>query len=139
MDSNIFINKNNIPDNNNLTTALGSTFKMWETIRIFTLEKYPAALQEWYCPGPEKGWNFRMKDKKRAIIYLLPRDGYFRAALVFGQKAYDEIMKSKIAKEIKKELQEAKVYAEGRGIRIDIKDESFLADLKKLVEIKLAN
>ncbi len=33
----------------------------------------------------------------------------------------------------------SKVYAEGRVIRLEINDNSFLSDIKKLVEIKIAN
>jgi hypothetical protein len=80
-----------------------------------------------------------MKDKKRAIIYFLPRDKYFKLAFVFGQKATDAIMHSKIANSLKVELDSAKVYAEGRGIRIDIKNEKIINDIKILIDIKLTH
>ena len=38
---------------------------------------------------------------------------------------------------IKQELSSAKVYAEGRGIRIDVKDNLIVPDILKLIEIKL--
>jgi len=40
---------------------------------------------------------------------------------------------------IKNELNAAKVYAEGRGIRIEVRNEAVLEDIKKLVIIKIAN
>lgn len=85
------------------------------------------------------GWSFRMSDKKRVIIYLLPRDNFFKVAFVFGQKAFDRILESKINSTITSSLQEAKVYAEGRGIRIDVQDKSLIKDIKKLITIKLEN
>ena len=103
------------------------------------LEKYPAALQEWHFPGQKLGWSFRIKDKKRAIIYFLPRDGFFKVALVFGAKAVAQVLAAEISPVIKSELEQAKAYAEGRGIRIDVRDGAGLADINKLVEIKLAN
>ena len=48
-------------------------------------------------------------------------------------------MKSQIANSIKTELDSAKVYAEGRGIRIDIKNNVIIEDIKALIDIKLAN
>ncbi len=51
----------------------------------------------------------------------------------------NQILSSEISDEIKTELQNARVYAEGRGIHIEVKDESNLADIKRLVEIMLAN
>ena len=102
-------------------------------------EKYPDATEDWNFPGKNYGWSFRIKDKKRAIIYFLPREKYFKVAFVFGGKAMDFIMASDIAEEIKNDLQNAKVYAEGRGVSIDVEDDSNIADIKKLVEIKLAH
>lgn len=57
----------------------------------------------------------------------------------FGQKATDQIIASAIAEAIKKELLNSRVYAEGRVIRLDIHDEKLISDIKKLIEIKLAN
>ena len=94
-------------------------------------------MADWNYPGKNYGWSYRIKDKKRAIIYLLPRAGYFKATFVFGQEALDCIMLSDISSEIKDELNRAKKYAEGRGIRIDIKNDTNLPDIKKLIEIKL--
>ena len=43
-----------------------------------------------------------------------------------------------MAEAIKNELQAANVYAEGRGIRIDIKDSKTTEDILKLIGIKIA-
>ena len=58
---------------------------------------------------------------------------------MFGQKAFDTIMASDIDSSIKKELADAKVYVEGRGIRIDVKDDAVFKDIKKLIDIKVEN
>ena len=71
------------------------------------------------------------------IIYLLPRDKYFKVAFVFGQKATDSILKSKISSEIMNELKSAKVYSEGRGIRISVTDKTLVNDVQKLISFKI--
>ncbi len=139
METSIFMDKERRPTEVDLITTLEGTHKIWTSLRDFVLEKYPAAVEEWNYPGKKYGWSFRIKDKKRAIIYLLPLKGYFKAAFVFGQKATDKIMASGVSEEVKAELQNARVYAEGRGIRVDVNDEGKIADIKKLIEIKLAN
>jgi hypothetical protein len=135
----IFTDKNAIPNNTDLIESLGSTYQLWQHIRDYVFSKYTNGFEEWYYSGDKYGWSFRIKDKKRAIVYLLPRDKYFKAAFVFGQKATDQILLSSISKEIKTELEQAKVYAEGRGIRIEIKDEIILNNIKLLIDIKLLN
>ncbi|NOT93687.1 MAG: DUF3788 family protein [Ferruginibacter sp.] len=79
-----------------------------------------------------------LKTKKRAIIYLLPKEKYFMAAFVFGPKALDKIMASNIDTAIKTELQNAKPYAEGRGIRIVVKNKKILKNISQLIDIKLS-
>ena len=139
MDISIFTDKNIIPGNDDLIISLGDTYDLWQTIMQYVHLKYPKSLDEWNYSGDKYGWSFRMKDKKRAIIYFLPRDKYFKLAFVFGQKATDLIMQSKIANALKVELDSAKVYAEGRGIRIDIKNKKIINDIKKLIDIKLTH
>ena len=133
----IFTNKSETPNEVQLQEALGKTYVHWQTFAKHTKKLYPEAVSEWNFSSEKFGWSFRIKDKKRVIIYLLPRDNFFKVAFVFGQKAYDEIMERNISESIKKELSAAKVYAEGRGIRIDIKEETLQNDILNLIEIKI--
>lgn len=135
----VFTDKNNQPSLSDLMVALGSNYAYWERISQLIFSKYPQAISAWHYPGQKYGWNLRIKDKKRALIYLLPREGYFMVAFVFGDKAVAEIMKAPISPGIKTELQQARKYAEGRGIRIEVKDDSPLADVGQLIDIKLRN
>lgn len=138
-DTCIFPDKAVIPADEALAEKLTSTFSLWIQLREYVQGKYPGGVAEWFYATKKSGWNYRIKDKKRAIIYLLPRDKYFVVSFVFGQKATDLILASDISDEIKENLQQAKPYMEGRGIQIEVKDETGLPDIKKLVEIKLAN
>jgi hypothetical protein len=137
MDISCFIDKNIVPNETELKNVLRNTFALWNEIRSFVIEKYPNAKEEWNYPGVKYGWSYKIKDSKRAIIYLLPRNNYFKVAFVFGMKATEEILNNSIDEAIKNELKLAKVYAEGRGIRIDIKNKAVLKDIYELIEIKL--
>lgn len=133
----IFLDKNK-PTPEDLESGLGETFKMWNRLVDFTIQAYPKATSEWKFSGDNYGWNFRISDKKRVILYLLPRSQYFKAALVFGQKATDKVFDGTIAEDIKNELRAAKKYAEGRGIRIDVRDTSKIEDIQELIKIKIS-
>lgn len=137
--SNIFTEKGLIPTDMDLIENLGTTYALWHQIQEFVLDQYPKGLKEWNYPGKKYGYSYRIKDEKRAILYFLPRKNYFEVAFVFGQKATDLILESDISLEIKNELIKARKYAEGRGIRIEVKNDLNITDIKKLVEIKLAN
>ena len=137
-DISIFMDKAIEPTDKDLAEKLASTYVLWQRIYDLVLDKYPKGVSEWNYPGKKYGWSFRIKDKKRAIVYLLPREGYFKVAFVFGQKATDVIMESDISDIIKTELAQARKYAEGRGINFDITNESLLGDVERLVEVKLS-
>lgn len=132
-----FMDKNHLPSDDDLKAALGQSYSSWTTLKTHLNATLDKPGEEWNFPGKKYGWSFRMKSKKRNIIYFLPHNGYFQVAFVFGQKAVDAVMKSSVNEAIKSELQGAKVYAEGRGIRIDVKDTEVLQDIKTLVQIKL--
>jgi hypothetical protein len=135
----IFENKSLIPAESAVAKKLGSTYPIWEGIKKFVFEKYEGAAEEWKFTGKNYGWGFRLKDKKRVIIYMTPQKGYFIVALIFGDKAYKEILKSGISEDIKQTLGKARVYVEGRGIRIEVHNNEPVRDIKQLIEIKLKN
>jgi len=70
-------------------------------------------------------------------LYLLPRDKFFKAALVFGKKTTEEILKSDISAGIKSTFNNTKACAEERRIRIDVRDNALTNDIKKLIAIKI--
>ena len=137
MDISIFLDKDKMPSEDDLKVSLNEMYDLWISIRDYVYEKYPNAIEEWNYPGKKYGWSFKIKDKKRAIIYLLPRENYFKAAFNFGQIAFEKIIHSSVSSDIKNDLEKARIYAEGRGIRINVKNESILEDIKKLIEIKI--
>lgn len=135
----IFTDKKKEPGEADLEKALGATCKFWKELETYTHKAYPGATGAWHYSGDKYGWSFRISDKKRVLVYLLPRDAFFKVALVFGQKATDEVLAGDIPDVIKNELKGAKAYAEGRGIRIDVKSKAMVAPIKKLIAVKIAN
>jgi hypothetical protein len=138
MDHSIFMDKTSIPSGEDLKQALGSKYELWMEIREEVLRRYPEGKEEWNFPGRKYGWSFRIKDKKRAIIYLLPRKEEFMAAFVFGGKAFEAIKQSTVSPGIVSDLEGARVYAEGRGVRIPVPDKATLKDIFQLIDIKLS-
>ena len=138
MEHSFFIDKSQVPSDAELRGVLGDKYELWMEIRDRVYEKYPEGIEEWNFPGKKYGWSFRIKDKRRAIVYLLPREGEFMAAFVFGGKAFEAIKKTDVSAQIISDLGSAKVYAEGRGIRIPVSDSSAQEDIFRLIDIKLA-
>ncbi len=138
MEMSVFPDKSNKPTDADLVEKLGDSYALWKEICSIVLAKYPQGKSEWNFPGKKYGWSFRIKDKRRAIIYLLPRAGQVKVAFVFGDKAVAKVTQSGVSPSIKSELKKARKYAEGRGIQLAVEDESTLTDIRQLVDIKLS-
>jgi hypothetical protein len=135
----IFDDKSKQPTEQMLAKAIGKQYQLWADIAEYVMEKYPKAVKEWKYPGAKYGWSFRLKDKKRNIIYMGPREDHIMVAFVFGDKAVAEVEASSLPQSIKNALRNAKKYVEGRGIRLEVRTTADIANIKTLVDIKLAN
>jgi len=131
-----FDDKAKVPDATALAGALGPAMKRWAEFTRHIAAEYGPITEEW---GFYKSWSLRLKRKKRTIVYMLPRDGQFLCAFVYGEKATEAARRTKLPKDILKIIDEAKVYAEGRGFRLGVKTEKDLATMKTLAAIKMAN
>lgn len=134
----VFLDKEQMPDDDGLKQHLDKTFDYWKRIREYVLVQYPKGEELWSYFSKKYGWSYRIKDKRRAIIYLSPRAGYFLVTMVFGFRAVDHIVATELDPWIRDTLKNSKAFPEGKVIRIPVKDESWLDSIEALVKIKLA-
>ena len=139
MESSVFVDKSIQPDNDRLSQVLGETGKFWEAIKNHIKENHGDVTEEWKFYSPKYGWTLKMLLKKRNLFFFTPLDGYFRLGFVFGDKAVSVIEKSDLPGDIITELKNARKYAEGRGLRIEIKNQEDVENVKKLIDIKISN
>jgi len=134
----VFNDKNQQPDDTLLAEKLGPSFSHWKRLRDHVREEYDTR-EEWKFYGQKYGWQLKTFLKKRNLFFMIPYDSFFKVVFVFGDRAVEEIQKSDVADSLKKEVANAKKYAEGRGLPIDVRDDTHLSDIMKLLEIKINN
>ena len=127
------------PDSHALARALGAAQPLWEELVAHLEATYAPVTPEWKTSRTSPLGFLRLIRKKRTILYLLPRDGYFLTAFVFGEKATAAVRASDLPAVVITELNAARVYAEGRGIRLETRTPQDVATMKKLAAIKLAH
>jgi Protein of unknown function (DUF3788) len=131
-----FDDKAKVPDEKALAKGLGPLKTLWdEFVRHISVDFAPVT-KAW---GFYKSWSLRLIQKKRTIVYLLPRDGHFLCAFVFGGKATEAARQAKLPKAVMKEIEDAPVYAEGRGFRLEVRTPADVGTMKILAAIKMAN
>src|ERR1035437_619222 len=132
-----FNDKHLQPTDEMLSLVLGESKNLLDSIIQFIESEFGESHLEWKYYGAKIGWSLKIFNKKRNVVFVGPDEGYFRVAFAFGEKAYQEIMKTDLPDPIKKQLQEAKVYVEGRPLRLEIKTKADIEPFWKLIPIKL--
>jgi hypothetical protein len=135
----IFTDKDEQPTSEELQIFLGATFPYWLELAAFTKSTLPQAAGGWYFSGANFGWGFRISDSRRVIIYLYPRALFFTVTMVFNAKAQEAIAASSVADSIKTSLLAAEEQPEGRSISLEVRNPDVAANIKQLIEIKLAS
>jgi hypothetical protein len=139
MSANVFIDKLAKPDDQALVRALGTTYPLWAEIEKHVATEHSESTEEWKYYGPKSGWTLKTLRKKRNLFFFTPYQGYFLIAFVFGDRAVAEILKSDLPKAMIEEVTNAKKYAEGRGLRVEVKTRRDVESVKKLISIKVMN
>ena len=139
MDEIIFNDKNMVPSNSVLADKLGTSYDMLKEITKYIKDQIGETKEEWKFYGQKYGWQLKTFLKKRNLFFVIPYQSYFKIVFIFGDKAVVEIEKSDINAQLKIEVINAQKYAEGRGLPIEVKDNTYIEDIKKLIKIKINN
>jgi hypothetical protein len=135
----VFDDKSMPPTEAEVRKALGNTYSLWKQIRDTVTERYSPIVVEWGYSGKAYGWGLRLKEAKRALLYLTPCDGYFLASFALGEKAVQAAKAAKLPAGILKTIDEAPKYAEGRGVRIEVRNSADAKSILILAAIKAAS
>lgn len=127
------------PDDQMLARALGKSNRFWQEIKGHLKAEYGELTQEWKFYGQKSGWILKTLQKKRNLFFFVPLQGSFSLSFVFGDKAVAAVEQSGLPKELVATLKNARKYAEGRGLQIDVKRPADVEHVKRLVEIKVNN
>jgi hypothetical protein len=139
MASSVMDDKSKKPEDEALAQVLGKSVGLWQAIHADLAASYPAVENEWQFTSPKYGWILRARHKRRTILYMIPAEGSFTVSFCLGGKAVAAAEQSTLPAEILEEIRNARPYAEGRGVRVEVKRRVDVESVRKLVEIKMAN
>lgn len=101
--------------------------------------KFTPLSVEWGFASKKTGWGLRLKREKRTILYMTPCRGYFMASFALGEKAVKAAHESDLPASVLKIIDSAKKYAEGRGVRLEVRSAEDVRNVEKLAMVKMAN
>ena len=132
-----FDDKSKPPKPMEVGAVLGRCHDWWLAIIDHLASEYPPADLEWGFSGKSWGWGLRVKQKKRAILYLTPAQRFFYVGFALGEKAVAAFLKAKPPKRFRELVESAPRYAEGRGVRIEVKKRADLKWIEKIAAAKM--
>jgi hypothetical protein len=117
-----FDDKSKPPRDTDLAEVLGRTARLWDMLYDHVAENCDAFSAEWNFADKNYGWSMRLKQKKRAILYLTPRERHFQVGTVLGSKAVKAARAGKLPASAIEYIDGAQKYPEGRGMRIEVRN-----------------
>jgi hypothetical protein len=134
-----FDDKTRPPQDDDLSATLGRTFVFWNELKIRIATRFPPLSIEWGFTSKKTGWGLRLKQEKRTILYMIPCNGYFLASFALGEKAVKAAHESDLPTSVLEIIDTATKYAEGRGVRLEVRNAEDVRNVEKLAAIKTAN
>lgn len=127
------------PTDASLAAALGESYALWQKLVADLTAELKLDAAEWNGSSLKLGWSLRLQVKKRNIVYLAAQQGWFLAAFALGEKALAVARKSELPDRVSKMIAEAKRYAEGTAVRIEVRDAADVGVVKLLARVKNEN
>lgn len=136
---NAFAGQKTKPGEKAVAAALGPSLTLWKGLVAEMKHDLKIDTAEWHTGGVKYGWSLRLQLKKRNIVYLGPRQGWFMAAFALGDRAVAAALASELPADVLQNIAGSKRYAEGTAVRIEVRTPEDANVVQKLARIKIEN
>jgi hypothetical protein len=124
------------PDDATVAATLGKASASWHQL-VEHLLQLPGVTTSWKFYGAKHGWQLKASQGKRAVLYLVPSEGAFVAALALRPKGL-EAARASLPPALVREIDAAKPGPEGHPARVQVRTQKDVAVVKRLLAIKLS-
>ncbi len=108
------------PASEEIRSALGTCFPLWERLTSF-IEKSYQIEGKWSKWGPaQSGWNLRYRRKGRSLAALHPQREGILAQIVLGKAQAERALKLELGEKASRMLREAPQLRDGRWLLIPV-------------------
>ncbi|MGZ5445417.1 MAG: DUF3788 family protein [Thermoanaerobaculia bacterium] len=134
-----FDDKSAPPSEGALQTALGPSSELWRELIQRISVRFPPLDEVWGFSSKSTGWGLRLKHRERTVLYMTPCKDYFLASFALGEKAVRVAQESRLPRAVLNVIDRSPRYAEGRGVRLEIRKPRDLSAVETLAAAKMAN
>lgn len=131
-----FSEKAHPPTDDALRLVLGKAYGPWLELLALVADRIGPVTQVWGFTSASTGWGLRVRHKERVILYMTPQPNQFLVSFALGERAVAAARAARLSASVRKAIEDAPRYAEGRGVRLEIRRSRQLASLVTIAQIK---
>ncbi len=113
--------------------SLGAAFAAWEAL----LDPSLGRTMEWKRYSKNAPWALRVNEGKKTVFWVRPTKGELHVTLIVGEKKVQTGLAGRLPGRLKDDLRKAPKYPEGRAVRLRMRTAARVADVERLVSLKL--
>jgi len=130
-----FLDKKHQPTMREIFAAIDSKRPLWESLTEFIDDNYRAS-REFKFYGKNYGWALRYRRAGKALLSIYPGRERFTAQIVLGETEALKALALGVGKNVRKIIEEAHQFPEGRCLFIRVESKRDLNDVQQLVVFK---
>lgn len=134
-----FDDRSTEPGEPELGQVLGRAAPAWNLLTTLLAEKYEPLTETWKFSGAKWGWSLQLKRRKRTVLYLTPGRSRFVVGFALDEKAVRAAHESGLPPAVLDIIDSATKYAEGRAVRLEVRNQRDARAVERLAAIKMAN
>jgi hypothetical protein len=115
--------------------SVGSKKELWENLTGFIADNYRVK-SDFAFYGKNYGWALRFRKAGKALLSMYPGDGGFTVRIILGEAVVKKAASLKLGKNVKKVLQTAHQFPEGRWLFVRIGSKRDVRDIQRLLTLK---
>lgn len=134
-----FTDKGRPPTEDGLSAVLGKAHAPWLRLQQLVADRIGPVSPVWGFTSASTGWGLRLRRNERVIVYMTPGEGKFLVSFALGEKAVAAAHAKGLPAAVLAAIDAAPRYAEGRGVRFEVRHGRELGPLADLAQIKNAH
>jgi hypothetical protein len=122
------------PAPSQLRKMLGGAHGAYEALKSM----HAGSTCEWKRYARKAPWALKVSRGERTLFYVKPGAGSFEVTVVLGPRATEAALAGRVSPSLHASIRAARVYAEGRPVRLVVRSEADLVVVGQMVAVKLA-
>ena len=134
-----FLDHASPPEPGELANVLGRSAALWAGLCGALAAEHAPLKQSWSWSGKARGWLLKLQHKQRTLVYLVPCAGFAVASFALRESACAAALELELPAPVLRALREAPRFAEGRGVKLELRAKKDLAAVLALARLQRAS